>query len=142
MTKLVLKNGVDRNGHRAPRFVRASPTVEAVPVTLKPKRVGAKSLVPDRKTAPTPTYGDYHAPTNAAERSFERGVTDDLTYIDGGGAILHIEDRASGLSSDSFIDTSSDEAIRADTWAVVNRLMDRVARANARAGAKAERPGP
>lgn len=71
--------------------------------------------------------------TNAAERSFEHGVTDDITYLDGGGAILHIKDHGTGLSSDSFIDTSSDETIRADTWAVVNRLMDRVARANARA---------
>lgn len=95
MTKLVLKSGVDRNGHRAPRYVRASPTV--------------------------------------TERSFEHGVPDDITYLDDGGAILHVEDHATGLSSDSFIDTSSAKTVRRDTWAVLNKLLDRIATANARA---------
>ena len=123
MTKLVLKPGIDRNGNRAPRYVRATSNVDPIPVSPTSKRVGAKSLVPERKTAPA----------NAPERSFEHGVTGDITFLDGGGAILHVGDHATGLSSDSFIDTSSDLTVRHDTWAVLNKLLDRIDRANARA---------
>ena len=124
--KLTLQPGRDVNGHSAKRWKRPAVAARAAD-TSKAEAPVAEPL------APAPTYGDYGAPANAPERSFEHGVTDDITYLDGGGAILHVEDHATGLSSDSFIDTSSDLTVRHDTWAVLNKLLDRIDRANARA---------
>lgn len=123
MTKLVLKNGIDRNGHRAPRYVRAIPAVEPIQVGPMSKRVGAKSLVPERKSEPV-----YES-----DRSFEHGVTDDITYLEGGGAILHVKDRATGAEIDGYLDTTSDETVRRDAWAILTKLIGRIDRANARA---------
>ena len=128
--KLTLQPGRDVNGHSAKRWKK--PTVAARAADTSKAEIPVAAPL-----APAPTYGDYQAPANAEDRAFERGVTDDITYLDGGGAILHVEDHATGLSSDSFIDTSSAETVRHDTWAVVNRLMDRIDRANARAAARA-----
>ena len=130
MTKPVLKPGIDKNGQRN---VRASPAVEPATVGPLSERVDAKSLVPERKTAPAPPKGDHHAPANAADRTFVNGITDDITDPEGVGAILHVEDHATGLSAESFIGSTSDEMARRDAWAVLNKLLDSVARANARA---------
>jgi hypothetical protein len=128
MSKLTLQPGRDINGNAAARWKRPAVT----PRAATPSKVGpavVAPLAPERKSEMV----------FESDRSFEQGVTDDITYLEGGGAMLHVEDHATGAEIDGYLDTTSDETVRRDTWAILNKLIGRIDRANARVAAKTNR---